>query len=196
MIVRLVRTRPSPSHSGQGRTSTVPYPPQPGQTLAIITWPMNERVTWLTSPRPPQMSQVCGWVPGAVPSPEQVGQTTAVSTVSSLVAPNEHSASSSSILIVALRPRCARLRGPRLVAPPPAAPKNWSSRSFSGLNPAPNGPAPAPAVLAANGSTPMSYIRRLSVSDSTSYAWVISLNRSWVSGSGFTSGCSSRASRR
>ena len=132
-MVRLVRTRPSPSHSGQGRTSTVPKPPQPGQTLAIITWPMKERVTWLTSPRPPQMSHVCGWVPGAVPSPEQVGQTTAVSTVSSRVAPNEHSESSSSILIVALRPRCARLRGPRAAAPPPAAPKNWSSRSFSGL---------------------------------------------------------------
>jgi len=57
-------------------------------------------------------------------------------------------------------------------------------------------PAPAPAVLGANGSMPMSYIRRLSVSDSTSYAWVISLNRSCVCGSGFTSGCSSRASRR
>ena len=67
---------------------------------------------------------------------------------------------------------------------------------MSGLNPAPNGLAPALAVLAANGSTPMSYIRRLSVSDSTSYAWVISLNRSCVSGLGFTSGCSSRASRR
>ena len=166
-MVRLVRTRPSPSHSGHGRTSTVPNPPQPGHGRDIITWPMKERVTWLTSPRPPQMSQVCGWVPGAVPSPEQVVQTTAVSTVSSRVAPNEHSDRSSSILIVALRPRCARLRGPRVVAPP-APPKNWSSRSLSGENPGPNGPAPAPVPAAANGSTPMSYIWRFSTSESTS----------------------------
>ncbi len=167
LIVRLVRTRPSPSHSWQGRTSTVPYPPQPGQGLGTTIWIVKVRVTWFTSPRPPQMSQVCGWVPGAVPSPEQVGQTTAVSTVSSRVVPNEHSERSSSSLIVALRPRCARLRGPR-VAPPTVPPRNCSIRSVNGENPDPNGLAPAPDPAGANGSTPMSYIRRLSVSDSTS----------------------------
>ena len=51
-------------------------------------------------------------MPGAVPSPEQVGQTTAVSTASSLVEPNAHSDRSSSTRIVAFRPRLARLRGP------------------------------------------------------------------------------------
>ena len=115
-----------------------------------MTWPRNDRVTWLTSPRPPHTSQVCGWVPGAVPSPEQVGQTTAVSTVSSLVVPNAHSARSISTRIVALRPRRARLRGPR-AAPPPAAPKNASMMSLNCM-PAPNPPAPAPA----NGSAPRS----------------------------------------
>ena len=38
-------------------------------------------MTWLTSPRPLHTSHVVGWLPGALPSPEQVGQTTAVSTV-------------------------------------------------------------------------------------------------------------------
>src|ERR1700681_3852528 len=86
--VRRVRTRPSPSHSGHGRRITVPKPPQPGHGRDVITWPRNDLVTWLTSPRPLQTSQVLGWVPGAVPSPEQLGQTTAVSTTRSLVVPN------------------------------------------------------------------------------------------------------------
>ena len=47
---------------------------------------------------------------GAVPSPEHVGQTTAVSTVSSRVAPKAHSDRSSSMRIVAFRPRRAPTR--------------------------------------------------------------------------------------
>jgi septal ring-binding cell division protein DamX len=122
-------------------------------------------VTWFTSPRPPHTSQVSGWVPGAVPSPEQVGQTTAVSTTSSRVAPNAHSERSSSTRTVALRPRRARLRGPREVAP---APKNASMMSLNG-NPAPK-PAPPPGAppAGANGSAPRSYICRFSGSESTS----------------------------
>ncbi len=81
-----------------------------------------------------------------MPSPEQVGQTTAVSTVSSRVAPKAHSDRSSSILIVALRPRRARDRGPRAACP--VAPKTASTNSLNGKpavpNP-PNPPAPAPA---------------------------------------------------
>src|SRR5580658_7825611 len=188
--VRLVLTRPSPSHSGQGRRITVPKPPQPGQGREVITWPRNDLVTWLTSPRPLQTSQVLGWLPGALPSPEQVGQTTAVSTVRSLVAPNTHSARSRSTLIVALRPRRARLRGPREA--PAAPPKNASMMSLNGNPAVPKPPAPP----GANGSAPRSYICRFCGSDSTSYAWVISLNRSCVTGSGLTSGCSSLASRR
>src|SRR5215469_3831351 len=118
-MVRRVLTRPSPSHSGQGLRITVPYPPQPGHGRDVIIWPMNDLVTWLTSPRPLQMSQVVACVPGAVPSPEHVGHTTAVSTTSSLVVPNAHSARSRSTRLVALRPPLARLRGPRGAAPPP-----------------------------------------------------------------------------
>ena len=135
----------------------------------VITWPRKDRRTWLISPRPPQTSQVTGWVPGAVPSPEQVGQTTAVSTVSSRVAPNAHSERSSSMRIVALRPRRARLRGPR-VAPCPAAPNTASTKSLNGNPAAPNPPNPAapPAPAVANGSAPRSYIWRFSGSESTS----------------------------
>ena len=128
-MVRRVRTRPSASHSGHGLRMTVPKPPQPGHGLDVIIWPMNDLVTWLTSPRPLQTSQVTGCVPGAEPSPEQVGQTTAVSTTSSLVVPNAHSARSRSTRMVALRPRRARLRGPRGAAPPP---KKASIRSLNG----------------------------------------------------------------
>ncbi len=66
--------------------------------------------------------------------------------------------------MVALRPRRARLRGPRDPAP---APKNASMMSLNGKL-APNPPAPAPAPVRANGSAPKSYICRFSGSDSTS----------------------------
>jgi hypothetical protein len=59
-MVRRVRTRPSPSHSEHGLRITVPNPPQPGHGLVDITWPRNDRVTWLTSPRPLHTSQVSG----------------------------------------------------------------------------------------------------------------------------------------
>src|ERR1017187_7581658 len=119
LMVRLVLTRPSASHSGHGLPMIVPNPPHCGQGREAITWPRNERVTWLTSPRPPHTSQVSGCVPGAVPSPEQVGQTTAVSTASSFVEPNAHSDRSSSTRIVAFRPPpgpAARPAGPRASA--------------------------------------------------------------------------------
>src|SRR5258708_26017616 len=165
LTVRRVLTRPSPSHSGHGLRMTVPNPPQLGHARDVITWPRNDLVTWLISPRPLQTSQVVGWLPGALPSPEQVGQTTAVSTVSSLVAPNTHSARSRSTRMVALRPRRARLRGPRAAWPPP---KKASMMSLNG-NPAPK-PAAPPA--GANGSPPRAYSCRFSGAETTSYPCV------------------------
>ena len=128
------------------------------------------------------MSQVSGWVPAAVPVPVQLVQTIAVSTVSSRVVPNAVSDRSSSTRIVPLRPRRARLRGPRWVW----VPKKASMMSLNG-KPAPPNPPPV-AAPGAKGSAPRSYISRFLGSESTSYAWVISLNLSWVSGSGLTSG--------
>ena len=68
--------------------------------------------------------------------------------------------------MVALRPRRARLRGPR---GPEPVPKNASMMSLNG-NPAPNPPGPpGPAAPGrANGSAPRSYIWRFSGSESTS----------------------------
>ena len=67
---------------------TEPRPAQRGQARVVMTWPRNERCTDCTSPRPWQVSQVDGNVPGAVPWPSQVEQTTAVSSVSSRSTPN------------------------------------------------------------------------------------------------------------
>ena len=63
--VRRARTRPSPPHSGQGCSMTVPVPVQRGQVRVVMTWPRNERWTCWTSPRPRQVSQV--W-PGGCPA--------------------------------------------------------------------------------------------------------------------------------
>ncbi len=71
--VRRVRTRPSPAHSAQGCLITVPKPRHVVQGRAVMTWPRNERWTCWISPRPLQVSQVTGCVPGAVPSPWHVG---------------------------------------------------------------------------------------------------------------------------
>ena len=62
--VRRARTRPSPPHSGTGCGMTLPKPWQGGHGREVITWPRNERCTLWISPRPRQMSQVAGWVPG------------------------------------------------------------------------------------------------------------------------------------
>jgi hypothetical protein len=66
----------------------VPKPRQFGHGRIVRTSPRNERCVCVTSPRPWQISQVTGSDPAAAPDPEQVGQTTAVSTFSSRVVPN------------------------------------------------------------------------------------------------------------
>ena len=190
--VRRARTRPSPAQLGHGCGITVPVPEQVGQGRLVITWPRNERWTLCTSPRPPQVSQLAGWVPGAVPAPAQVPQTTAVSTVRSRVLPKAVSASSRSSRISASAPCRTRLRGPRAVD----APKNASMMSPRPPKP-PNGPPAGPTPPpGASGSPPRSTISRFCGSDRTSYAAVTSLNRSCAAGSGLTSGCRSRASFR
>ena len=111
------------------------------------------------------MSQVSGWVPCAVPSPWQVLHTTAVGNVMSLVTPNAVSSRSSSTRTLMLRPRRIRSRAARVPVLPP---KNAFIKSSNG-KPAPKPVAPPPAAPPrANGSTPMSYMRRFSGLESTS----------------------------
>src|SRR5690606_16329260 len=81
---RRVRTLPSPEHSPHGRGLTVPYPWHCGHGRVVITWPRNDRCTWLTSPWPPHVGQVVSDDPGAVPSPLHAMQTIAVSTCNCL----------------------------------------------------------------------------------------------------------------
>ena len=142
---------------------TIPVPEQVGHGRLVITWPRNDRCTLWISPRPPQVSQVAGWVPGAVPAPEHVEQTTAVSTVRSLVTPNAVSASSRSSRISASEPCRTRLRGPRAVD----VPKKASMMSPRPPKPPANG-LPAAAPFWESGSPPRSTISRFCGSESTS----------------------------
>src|SRR4051812_10721238 len=165
-MVRRARTRPSPAQLGHGSGMTWPVPAQVGQVREETTWPRNERCTLCTSPRPPQVVQVAGWVPGAVPAPLHAVHRTAVSTVISLVVPKTVSSRSSSTRMSASPPSRTRLRGPRVAVPPP---KKASMMSPRPPNPAPNGlPAPAPPAPLSNGSPPRSTMRRFSGSVS---AW-------------------------
>ena len=113
--VRRPRTRPSPPHSRHGLAMTVPKPPQRGQARAVTIWPRNERVTCWISPEP--LALLAGLrdaCPGALPSPSQVWQSTAVSTVISRLTPNAVSERSRSMRSRASAPGRTRRRGPRL----------------------------------------------------------------------------------
>jgi len=84
---------PRVAHPGRA-DSTVCRTRRTRQTGHHHPWPMNERVTWLTSPRgvaAPACHKVCGGCPAPGPSPDQVGQTTALSTVVPPGGANEHS---------------------------------------------------------------------------------------------------------
>ena len=113
------------------------------------------------------MSQVSGWVPGAVPSPWQVGRRTAVSTFSSRVDaerglgeveldPDQR--------VLAAAARGARAAAAAGAAPPP--PKNASMMSVNGE--AGRRSRPRRRRRRPNGSPPRSYDRRFSGSDRTS----------------------------
>ena len=71
----VLRSRPRPRQVWQGVVITSPSPLQVGQ---VVTWTIEPRKvwrTWRTSPRPPQVAQRWGVVPGSAPVPRQVEQT-------------------------------------------------------------------------------------------------------------------------
>ena len=160
-----MRTRPSPAHVGHGCGMTVPMPWQVGQGRAETTWPRKVRCTVCTSPRPAQVSQVVGWVPGAVPAPVQVGAEDGgvdgdrrLDAEDGLVAGRARAGGSRR------RPAGCAGAGPRVAAPP----KNASMMSWKPTN----GPGAAGAAgrrrRAPSGSPPRSTICRFCGSDSTS----------------------------
>ena len=143
----------------------MPKPRQAAHGRSVRISPRNERCTWATSPAPRQVSQVTGCEPGAVPSPWQVVQTTAVSTLSSRATPNAASASSISSRISASWPRRVRGRGPRAAPPGPAwPPKNASMMSVNEKPGALAEARPPPPKT----SPPRSYAARFCGSESTS----------------------------
>ena len=110
---RRVRTRPSPAHSAQGCGITVPKPWQAGHGREVMTWPRKRAGDLLDlAAAPADVAGAAATVPGAVPAPGQVAQTTAVSTWISRVAPKAASARSMSSRIKASWPRRCRGRGP------------------------------------------------------------------------------------
>ena len=173
---------------------TVPKPWQAGHGRAETTWPRKVRCTDWTSPRPPQVSQVARWVPAAVPAPEQVVQSTAVSTVIGASTPNAVSCRSSSSRRIASAPGRVRGRGParRRRAAEEGVHDVLEADERAGAAGA------ARAAAAAGRQRVAAEVDDLPLlgSESTSYAALISLNFSCASGSGLTSGWNWRASLR
>ena len=72
--VRLRSVRPSPLQVWQGVSTILPSPWQRGQAFTLTIWPSIVWRTERTSPRPLQVGQVIGSVPGSAPLPPHVSQ--------------------------------------------------------------------------------------------------------------------------
>ena len=103
--VRSSTDRPDPSQSRQGRSTTRPAPPQPGQVCERTNSPNAVRETCCRWPRPPQVAQTTGSVPGSAPLPRQVAQGTVTGIETSRLTPVAASASSISIRAATSAPR-------------------------------------------------------------------------------------------
>src|SRR5215213_3692328 len=69
LIVRSTRTRPSPRHFLHGALTTCPSPAHVGHGATLTNCPKNERCARRTSPLPPHVVHVVGFVPGSAPLP-------------------------------------------------------------------------------------------------------------------------------
>ena len=72
--VRVRSVRPSPRQVSHGSVTSLPSPWHFGQAVTLTIWPSIVRRVVRISPRPPQLSQATGWVPGLAPLPLQVSQ--------------------------------------------------------------------------------------------------------------------------
>ena len=162
--VRVVRTRPWPMHEGQGLGMIVPWPSQRSQGAEVIIWPSIVRTTFCMYPCPWQSGQVTGWAPPTAPEPPHSWHRPNVLIFTCAVPPNTTVFRSTDALASESRPGWVRGIGP-WPPPPNAPPKNWPK--ISPMSPIPN-PPPNPPALGLFGSTPASYIRRFSGSESTS----------------------------
>ena len=69
VTVRVTRVKPLPEHFVQRSLIVLPLPPQVWQVRIVCTWPNGEFIVTRCWPLPPQVGQVCGWVPGFAPEP-------------------------------------------------------------------------------------------------------------------------------
>ena len=149
-------TRPSPAHSEQGVTMTVPCPRQAGHTVWVTIWPRIEFATRWTDPVPPHSRHATGSVPGAAQEPWHVGHSTGRVWEISFSAPKTTSSSSRE-----RETRASWPRRPRGAGPVRTPPKKDSKISENAPNPL-GIPDPCRA-----SSPPRSYILRDSSSDRT-----------------------------
>ena len=163
--VRVVRTRPWPMQLGHGFLMMVPWPSQRSQGAEVIIWPSMVRTTFCMNPCPWQSGQVTGCAPPWAPEPPHSWHRENVLILTCAVPPNTAVFKSMDAEAKASRPGWVRGTGP-CEPPPNAEPKNVENTSLISPKPAPEKP-PAPA-FGLFGSTPESYIRRLSGLDSTS----------------------------
>jgi hypothetical protein len=150
----------------------------------VMTWPRNERCTCCTSPRPWQVSQVDGWVPGAVPWPVagraddgRLERELAVDAEGRLgevaLDADERVGALAHAAARPARAGAAAEEGVHDVAEAAEALRERRAGAAGPLD---------------SGSPPRSTTCRFCGSDSTSYAAVTALKRSCASGSGLTSG--------
>src|SRR5262249_61644148 len=85
--VRSPRTRPSPRHTSQGSSTTIPSPPQVGQGDTDMNCPNMLRAVRRTSPLPPHVVQTDGLVPGRAPLPAQFSHRSSVFSLTLFLVP-------------------------------------------------------------------------------------------------------------
>ena len=181
---------------GHGSSMTVPLPPHRGHGSLNANDPTSRPRT----PRPLHSGHRRGLVPGFAPLPPQSAQATGVSTDTGTCAPRIACSKLRLTSTSTSAPRRAAGSSAVRVPAPPRLRKIDEKMSAKSPNPPASPVNPPPPPLP--GARPpkrrrASYSARLSASDSTSWAWEISLKRSSALASpGLRSGWFSRASFR
>ena len=188
---------PEPPQVGHGSSMTVPLPPQRGHGSLNANAPTSRPRT----PRPLHSGHRRGLVPGLAPEPPQSWHATGVSTDTGTWAPRIACSKLRLTSTSTSAPRRAvGSSAVRVPPPPPRLRKIDEKMSAKSPNPPmspPVNPPPPPLGARPPKRRRASYSRRLSGSDSTSWAWEISLKRSSALASpGLRSGWLSRASFR
>src|SRR5215212_9342067 len=189
------RSWPVPLQCRHGFSTTVPFPRQRGQGSESANSPWLSAIT----PRPLHCGQMIGDVPGSAPVPPH-SRHAVVTWIGTFVSRPRSESSNETLTSTSTsvpRSGCWRCEPPRPPRPPKSPPKRSprSPRSLTVKFPPP--PRPKSKLRGSKPCPPprrpsppnASYCLRLSVSESTSYAFCTSLNLSSADASpGFLSG--------